>query len=161
MPLNVHLLTFEPWKKNAVDGDSYLIRFEHILEKDDDTDYSKPVSFNLEDVFRSFSIWTIQEMTLDGNKLLKEVNRLKFYPDPANTVQQNVTSDDQSGLSNDIRRAGYVRRDDQGVNEILEDSGNTSEDARYYGIDYVVTLKPMQIRTYVITLQPQLRIIRD
>lgn len=159
MPLNVHLLTFEPWKKNAVDGDSYLIRFEHLLEKDDDTDYSKPVSFNLEDVFRSFSIWTIKEMTLDGNKVLKEVKRLKFQPDPI-ALQTNATNADQVNLQNELRRADYVRSDDQTKNDILEDPENTSEDARYYGIDYVVKLNPMQIKTYIITLQPQLTLIR-
>lgn len=92
-------------------------------------------------MFRSFSIWTINEMTLDGNKLLKEVKRLKFYPD---TKQ------------NEVKRTIEGRSVDETNNEVYEEAEFTAEDARYYGIDYVVTLKPMQIRTYVITLQPQL-----
>lgn len=96
-------------------------------------------------------------MTLDGNKLLKEVKRLKFKPDQLT----NATNTDKINLQNELRRADYVYNEDEGRNDIMEDSENTTEDARYYGIDYVVKLNPMQIRTYIITLQPQLRIIQN
>lgn len=47
LPQNVNLLTFEPW----TDG-SILVRFEHLLERNEDpASYSKAVTFNLMDIF--------------------------------------------------------------------------------------------------------------
>lgn len=43
LPVNVQLLTFEPWK-----DDSHILRFEHILEKDEDPVLSRRVTINLE-----------------------------------------------------------------------------------------------------------------
>lgn len=42
LPDNVHILTFEPWK-----DDTYILRLEHILEKDEDATLSQTASVNL------------------------------------------------------------------------------------------------------------------
>jgi lysosomal alpha-mannosidase len=42
LPINVQLLTLEPWK-----DDAYVLRFEHILEKDEDDVLSQPTTIDL------------------------------------------------------------------------------------------------------------------
>ncbi|EDV98984.1 lysosomal alpha-mannosidase isoform X2 [Drosophila grimshawi] len=77
LPKTVHLLTLEPWHENEL-----LVRFEHILEKDEDSRYSKYVQFNIKDVLAAFNIESIRETTLDGNAWLDEHRRMEFVPDP-------------------------------------------------------------------------------
>lgn len=43
LPKNVHLLTLEPWKDNAL-----LMRFEHVYEVDEHPELSGPVTFNVD-----------------------------------------------------------------------------------------------------------------
>lgn len=68
-------MTFEPWK----DG-GFLIRFEHLLEKDEDPELSAPVRFNLNDVFANSDI-DLRELTLAGNQWIEDLNRLRFKAD--------------------------------------------------------------------------------
>lgn len=74
---SVHLLTLEPWHDNEL-----LVRFEHIMEKDDDSHYSKDVQFNVKDILGGFNIVNMRETTLDGNAWLDEHRRMEFVPDP-------------------------------------------------------------------------------
>lgn len=73
LPVNVHLLTLEPWHDNE-----WLVRFEHILEKDDNAEYSQIAKFDLSKVFANVKIERVRETTLDGNAWLDEINQLKF-----------------------------------------------------------------------------------
>lgn len=73
LPANVQILTLEPWK-----GFSFLLRLEHILEKGEDADLSKPVIVNLQGLFTPFEIKTIQETTLGANQWLDKNERLEF-----------------------------------------------------------------------------------
>ncbi|KAH8306687.1 hypothetical protein KR044_006530 [Drosophila immigrans] len=77
LPKSVHLLTLEPWHDNEL-----LVRFEHIMEKDDDFYYSKYVQFNVKEVLSGFKIVDMRETTLDGNAWLDEHRRFEFVPDP-------------------------------------------------------------------------------
>lgn len=71
LPDNVQLLTLQPW-----DDDTLLIRLEHILEKDEDPQLSKDVTVDLGDLFLSFTVDNLEEMTLAGNIPLSEKTRL-------------------------------------------------------------------------------------
>lgn len=154
--MNIHLLTFEPWRRDKMNGDMYLIRFEHLLEKDEDSEYSKPVTFNLQDVFRSFDIASIKETTLAGNQWLLDAKRFKFTPDPKQLRYDSINQ--KFDYSINSRR---VKTSDE--NEI-ETNSKTSEnefgepiiDARSYGLDFEITLNPMQIRTFVMQMNPEL-----
>ena len=42
LPENVHILTLEPWREHEL-----LLRLEHIMEKDEDPELSKPVIVDL------------------------------------------------------------------------------------------------------------------
>lgn len=114
LPKNVHILTFEPWK-----SDSLLIRFEHILAKGEDEQYSKEVSFDFKDVFRSFDIVSVRETKLAGNQWLSDSKPLNF-----------------SAKSFDSNRIARNKRAD-----------NYDDD------DFMITLKPMEIRTFIAELE--------
>ncbi|KAJ8967857.1 hypothetical protein NQ314_002606 [Rhamnusium bicolor] len=43
LPENINILSFEPWTNNT-----YLLRFEHIMEKNDDPDLSKPATLDID-----------------------------------------------------------------------------------------------------------------
>lgn len=73
LPDNVQILTLQPW-----DDDTLLIRLEHILAKEEDAQLSKDVTVDLEDLFFSFTINNLEEMTLAGNIPLSEKTRLEW-----------------------------------------------------------------------------------
>lgn len=66
-------MTLEPWI-----GFSFLLRLEHILEKDEDSALSQAVTINLRDIFAPFTVTSFVETTLAANQRLTENNRLKF-----------------------------------------------------------------------------------
>lgn len=106
-------MTFEPWKDGA-----FLIRFEHLLEKNEDPELSKTIRFNLSDVFPSMVV-ELQEVILSANQWIEQLQRLHFRPDSAD-FSMNI---DKSNL--------------QPV------------------IDGEITLEPMQIRTFIMSLYPR------
>ncbi|XP_049776423.1 lysosomal alpha-mannosidase-like [Schistocerca cancellata] len=71
LPQNIKILTLEPWKDNSL-----LLRLEHILENEEDTNLSQPATVNLEALFTPFSISSIRETTLGGNQWLEDNTRL-------------------------------------------------------------------------------------
>jgi lysosomal alpha-mannosidase len=73
LPENVHILTLEPWK-----GHTFLLRLEHIYEKNEHPVFSKPATVNLQDLFKPFSIVSARETTLGGNQWLSESHRFEW-----------------------------------------------------------------------------------
>lgn len=71
LPENVNLMTYEPWKSNE-----YLIRFEHLLEKNEDSELSKSVSFDMKDIFPGNVDFA--EVSLAGNQWIEDSKRLRF-----------------------------------------------------------------------------------
>lgn len=139
LPQNVHLLTMEPWRSYSL-----LVRFEHILEKNEDPEYSKPVKFNLEDIFRSFDITDVRETTLSGNQWIEEASRLKFRADPSSRASNaTAATDDMQRRINMVKYTKYPFK---------------SFNAPNYKADFEITLSPMQIRTFVIQLNDQPRV---
>lgn len=126
LPLNVHLLTLEPWKSGVL-----LMRFEHILEKDEDPIYSQETSFNLKDIFKMYDITDIKETTLDGNQLLSETSRMKFRAESANDIFNGNAEFSQ----------GFKPKISINVNENTDDS-----------VKFKIDLKPMQIRTFLVSI---------
>jgi lysosomal alpha-mannosidase len=87
-------MTFEPWQEN-----SFLIRFEHILENDEDPELSNSVSFNLTQVFPGDFMFA--EVTLAGNQWIGDMNRLHFKQDGTNLPEEDaLTSKGQKYLEN-------------------------------------------------------------
>jgi lysosomal alpha-mannosidase len=116
-------MTIEPWRE-----DSILLRFEHTFEKNEDPEYSKPARFNFENVFRSFDIASIREVTLSANQWIEDAKRFKFRPDPELPGQsENLSSQER-----------FIQM--------------ATESNSKLALDYEVVLNPMQIRTFIVTL---------
>lgn len=114
LPQNVYLMTFEPWK-----DDSRLIRFEHLLEKDEDPALSAPVRFNLADVFPGNDI-ELREVSLSANQWIEDYSRLQFRPENATDFLDVV---------------------ERKTSRVAEASTE-------------ITLQPMEIKTFIMTLSP-------
>lgn len=71
LPSQIYLMTFEPWNR-----DSYLIRLEHILEKNEDATLSAPVTVNLTKIFPGE--FEFIETALAANQRIEDMSRLKF-----------------------------------------------------------------------------------
>ncbi|XP_049857093.1 lysosomal alpha-mannosidase-like [Schistocerca gregaria] len=86
LPQNVKILTLEPWKDTSL-----LLRLEHMLEKEEDTNLSQPATINLEALFAPFSISSIRETTLGGNQWLEDNTRLIWIDEEgtASTTRQS------------------------------------------------------------------------
>lgn len=107
-------MAYEPWKDN-----SFLIRFEHILEIDEDPQLSLPVSFNISHIFPGS--FTLAEVSLGANQWIDDVTRLRF------------------------KHVGSVQR-------TVESKSNRKQMERQTdGSQFIVTLNPMEIRTFVMT----------
>jgi len=90
LPQNVYFMTFEPWK----DG-TFLIRFEHLLEKNEDPELSKAVRFNLTDVFPGYEI-DLKEVTLSANQWIEDLQRLHFKSESTEFLDEiNLTDSDK------------------------------------------------------------------
>lgn len=119
LPQNIYLMTLEPWK----DDGSMLIRFEHILEKDEDPELSAPTRFNLTDTFPGYDV-DLREVSLSANQWVEDFQRLHFKPESSSFL-------DEVEQDNDVKMA-----------KTLPDSTE-------------ITLNPMEIKTFVITLSPK------
>lgn len=104
------MMTLEPWKDKT-----FLVRFEHILEKDEDPILSLPVSLDLTKIFFE-DIYDFYETNLAGNQWIDDLNRLQFKKVGAESSSKAKAPslDQQKVLSNKV-----------------------------------ITLNPMQIRTFV------------
>nr|CAD7429114.1 unnamed protein product [Timema monikensis] len=70
---NVQVLTLEPQDSRTV-----LLRLEHILERNEDSQLSQDVTVALQDILVGLDITSVKEMTLDGNKELSSLERLSW-----------------------------------------------------------------------------------
>nr|XP_060620901.1 lysosomal alpha-mannosidase [Anolis sagrei ordinatus] len=71
LPSNVHLLTLAQWEPSTV-----LIRLEHQFEHEESVNGSMPAVVNLQNLFSSFNIISLQEMSLAANQKREEMKRL-------------------------------------------------------------------------------------
>jgi lysosomal alpha-mannosidase len=71
LPQNVHLMTLDNWQ-----GNTKLLRLEHLYESKEDANSSQPVTVVLNDLFSTFDIVDATELTLAGNQNLSESKRL-------------------------------------------------------------------------------------
>lgn len=163
----------EPWKDGTL-----LVRFEHILERNEDPQsYSQSVTFNLADVLRGLSITEIRETTLAANQWINEAQRFTFQES-----NDTNTGFEYTMASVDSTNQKPFVRSDQNIEMVINLDPNASFEAQRNRtrrtsqpepFDYlkyknkrkivesyadraedpmVITLNPMQIRTFVLTL---------
>ncbi|CAF5137578.1 unnamed protein product, partial [Rotaria sp. Silwood1] len=88
LPLNVHLLTLD-----QLGPKDYLIRLEHYFELLDDDTYSKPVTIDLQSLFKSIGmISNTVELTLGANLPLADMQRLNWITADGQLSQMKTTS---------------------------------------------------------------------
>lgn len=154
-------MTFEPWKE-----DSILVRFEHILEENEDPLYSKSVKINLKDVFHTIPFDGFLETNLAANQWIKDVNRFKFTSaenDPKSNSLEPGSGDgielifnSRSGRGIPVPPMPNLNIDDVYVNNWsgMTDKMMAMKRGRSAVMpkqeDFDVTLKPMEIRTFVL-----------
>ncbi|XP_063225355.1 lysosomal alpha-mannosidase-like [Bacillus rossius redtenbacheri] len=73
LPENVHLLTLEPWRNGTI-----LLRVEHVMEKDEDSEMSQNVTVDLKEMLAPMAVRSLYETTLDGNQKLSSMERLEW-----------------------------------------------------------------------------------
>lgn len=149
IPRNVHVLTFEPWTQDKLYGHSYIVRFEHLFEKDEDPQYSKPVRFNFQDAFRGLDVQSIRETTLAGNQWLEDATRFKFKPD-----SMKDSTEEFSKYESMMRKTTDEVKDSVEARSLGGDVNKMDPNARSVAFDYEITLEPMQIRTFIVKMNP-------
>lgn len=118
-------MTYEPWR-----DDTILIRFEHLLERDEDAELSKPVRFNLADLYPSFDI-ELREVSLSGNQWIEDFNRLQFKSETTSTDYFQQFASNTTKASSDVKQ-------------------------EFFDVDELeITLNPMEIRSFVMSLSPK------
>lgn len=102
--------------------DEYLIRFEHIMDKSDDPQLSLQVNINITEVFPGD--YQFSEMNLAANQRIEDMSRLHF---------QQLGS----------RKSEESKR--------LLSSQTFDEQRALSDSEIVITLQPMQIRTFIMS----------
>ena len=128
LPLNIHLLTLD-----QINTKEYLIRVEHYFELNEDDTYSGAVTFDLQKIFDTQgTVTSITEMTLGGNLPLNDMNRLVW------------TTVDQQSSKNNARSKILILICLKVCLTCLEEISVE---------DLNIVLKPMEIRTFRVTLE--------
>lgn len=151
-------MTFEPWKE-----DSILIRLEHILEKNEDPIYSKPVRINLKDVFHNIPFDGFLETNLAANQWIKDMNRFNFTSterDPQTNFLEPGSGEGIEIIPNSRTGRGVPDILDLNIESVLVNnwSGMTDKimamkrgrSVMSYQENFDVTLNPMEIKTFVL-----------
>ncbi|KAM8972508.1 lysosomal alpha-mannosidase [Pelodytes ibericus] len=76
LPLNAHLLTLAVQQSNQV-----LLRLEHPFQTQESSNYSKPITINLQTLFPSLTLSDIEETTLAANLEKSKLKRLNWRAD--------------------------------------------------------------------------------
>jgi len=85
LPSNLHLLSMmQDYEYNTLNTTSLIIRLEHFYEKNEDLEFSKPVTFDLKQLFslNSIKLLSVEELALGTNINIQDLNeRLKWRPE--------------------------------------------------------------------------------
>lgn len=84
LPNNVNLLTLEQW----TDPSQVLVRLEHLFEIDEDEELSQAVTVDLQDLFGSSEIASVEELTLGANQLKSSLKRMQWPTESKRTNKQ-------------------------------------------------------------------------
>ncbi|KAF2364115.1 Glycoside hydrolase family 38 N-terminal domain [Trinorchestia longiramus] len=150
LPEQVHLMTLEPWYSSG----EFLLRLEHMFEVDESASFSVPVTVDLENLFVNFTIKGVQETVLSANQWSADSNRLQWLVTGQESVRQQMRRDQEAWYENSIF-APYKTMD-QIVSHYhgTRFSHKTFEEVEAPRADLSVTLQPMQIRTFIATVEP-------
>jgi len=129
-PINVNLLTFEPWLNTSFIEyvpTQYLVRFEHLFEEGEHSVWSKPVSIPVQEFFgpSGLNIGTIsfiKETTLGGNQ----------WKEDREALQWKIKGEKEEDLEWKINEKSFQSKKVE--ESVLEN----------------IVLEPLEIRTFII-----------
>ena len=87
LPVNIHLLSLEQWDESRI-----LIRLEHFYEINEDFKYSRETEVKLHDLFSTFIIVDVREMSLSGTEYLEESDASRMRWIAESNPYENYTS---------------------------------------------------------------------
>ncbi|XP_069803883.1 lysosomal alpha-mannosidase [Dendropsophus ebraccatus] len=87
LPNNVHLLTLALHEPNKL-----LLRLEHPFQGHESSNYSQPVTVNLQELFSTLSLSEVEEMTLSANLPKSKMNRMQWKAEGASDVPRGDKS---------------------------------------------------------------------
>ncbi|KAJ8951625.1 hypothetical protein NQ318_012295 [Aromia moschata] len=76
LPPNVNLLTYQTWN---VSESTFLLRLEHMMEKDEDPVLSQEVTVDVGEIFKTLHVQKVKEYFLGANTPLEESTRLQWH----------------------------------------------------------------------------------
>ncbi|KAL3162416.1 hypothetical protein ABBQ32_010087 [Trebouxia sp. C0010 RCD-2024] len=123
LPFNVHLLTLKALPNNSV-----LLRLAHLYQVDEHGDLAQPAEVILWDMFDSWKLSTVSELSLSANQLQSDIQRLKWHPG------KSLSGETQDEMPQFEHQAA-VRCHGQQCLESLK-----------------IVLNPMEIRTFLLEL---------
>lgn len=136
LPFNIHLLTMDQLTSKI-----YLIRIEHYFELNEDEIFSKPVDIDLQIIFNSLGkIRDLIELTLTANLPLNQMKRLIWKTNE--NLLLSSSSSSSYWISKGIQQLIYIFN----FFFFFFLDSNLSEST-------IITLNPMEIRTFQVTLQ--------
>ncbi|XP_069124923.1 lysosomal alpha-mannosidase-like [Argopecten irradians] len=106
LPDNVHLLTLEQWGGPGVVPSSsqpYIIRLEHTFETGEHSLLSKDVTVNLANLFTTFNVTSMTELTLGANMVLSDLHRLQW-----NTTDTREESTQDGSTDSEVSDVGSM-----------------------------------------------------
>ncbi|KAM4749190.1 lysosomal alpha-mannosidase [Rhinophrynus dorsalis] len=86
LPQSAHLLTFALHSHNKI-----LLRLEHPFQGRESTNYSHPVTVNLQTLLSTLSLSDFEETTLAANMEKSKLKRLQWRPETESSLHENTT----------------------------------------------------------------------
>ncbi|KAK3086623.1 hypothetical protein FSP39_021156 [Pinctada imbricata] len=144
IPRNVHILTLEHLKQQ-ISSDTFqqqiLLRLEHIYEKGEGGQLSNPAKVELRDLLRGYEVLSATELTLGANFKTSDLNRLPWkYKSDSDENNLKFIPYDENNLFKILKGKTILNR-------LLKVDDNHLSD------NLVVTLNPMEIKTFHITVK--------
>lgn len=131
------------------------------MAQGEDEQLAKSVTFDFMDVFRQFDIVDIRETTLAANQWLKDSDRFKFTEklNDSNEIASNVAAQTSSHPDSPVETTSSMKP--------MVSSRQYHGDRKYGGAqrnrkaeadmdNTTITLSPMEIRTFIVDIEPKL-----
>ena len=139
LPTNVQLISLEFWNQTT-----YLLRLGHAFSVEEDATLSQPVVVDIEKLLAPLlakqSAVAISEMSLSANQLYSEMldKKLKWVTESDDAVASVSSVSRLQSMSSDSKR--HLRQ---------------SASSAGSGGDWTITLQPMQVRTFFVSVLPK------
>lgn len=144
LPENIQLVSLE--RMHSEDDGQLLVRLGHQFAVGEDEQLSQPVTIDLYKLLQKFSPIQMEEMTLSANQLksVQMANKIKWQESKAE--EQDIMNNEK----NDPLKIIDIFEDDTSKSSR---SLRASEGKSLASTTYEVTLHPMEIKTFIVSVK--------